>query len=296
MSKKVKQSESDLNSPIPYKYIDADNKIYKDPYLNNNNEDYSEDISGKKSLKTKSKKSKKNKKIFKEKLSEDELYELIEDKNSEIIELNKKTSKLKSKLTLLIKKLNEKITQNAEILYKKELSPSEVQWLTEQCESKKKSLQIEKKMNHSYKVQFNILENKLKARNSLKESKNDSNSDNDINNNRTQSFKSSKITSKSVNLNLNYNVSNNLYMSIEDQINKIKNENKDILMQINNIKNKKVSQKKEVENIMNGEFEIQLKQKNDELLKLQSLKIDAIGKYNTTSKSFEMVKKKIEYY
>ena len=136
MSKKLKQSDSDLNSPIPYKYIDADNKIYKDPYLNNN-EDYSEDISGKKSLKTKSKKTKKNKKINKGKLSEDELYELIEDKNSEIIELNKKTSKLKSKLTLLIKKLNEKITQNAEILYKKELSPSEVQWLTEQCESKK---------------------------------------------------------------------------------------------------------------------------------------------------------------
>ena len=116
MSKKLKQSDSDLNSPIPYKYIDADNKIYKDPYLNNN-EDYSEDISGKKSLKTKSKKTKKNKKIKKGKLSEDELYELIEDKNSEIIELNKKTSKLKSKLTLLIKKLNEKITQNAEILY-----------------------------------------------------------------------------------------------------------------------------------------------------------------------------------
>ena len=105
----------------------------------------------------------------------------------------------------------------------KDLTPSEVQWLTEQFESKKKSLQIEKKMNHSYKVQFNILENKLKARNSLKESKNDSNSDNDINNNnKTQSFKSSKITSKSVNLNLNYNVSNNLYMSLEDQINKIK--------------------------------------------------------------------------
>ena len=130
MSKKVKQSDSDLNSPIPYKYIDADNKIYKDSYLNNNNEDYSDEISGKKSSKTKSKKNQKIKKINKDKLSEDEIYELIEDKNSEILELNKKTSKLKSKLTILIKKLNEKITQNAEILYKKDLTPSEVQWLT----------------------------------------------------------------------------------------------------------------------------------------------------------------------
>ena len=284
MSKKMKQSDSDSNNPIPYKYIDADNKIYKDPYLNNNNEDSSEDIIVKKSQKSKSKKSKKSKKNNIENLSEDEIYELIEEKNSDIIELNKKTEKLKTKLTSLIKKLNEKITENAEILYKKDPSPTEVQWLTEQYESKKRALQIEKKMNHSYKVQYNILENKLKNRNYLKESKNDSsNTENDTNMNtninHTQSIKSLKISNK------NINVSSNLYMSLEDQINKIKNENKDILIKIGEIKNKKVAQKKEVEDIIAGEYDTQFRQKNDELQKLQSLRMDAIAKYNTTNKS-----------
>ena len=100
MSKKLKQSDSDSNSAIPYKYIDADNKIYKDPYLNNISEDYSE-ISGKKPSKSRSKKKKKTKKlnkINKDKLNEDEIYELISEKNEEIIELNKKIFKIKIKI------------------------------------------------------------------------------------------------------------------------------------------------------------------------------------------------------
>lgn len=291
MSKKLKQSDSDSNSAIPYKYIDADNKIYKDPYLNNNSEDYSEDIPLKKSQKSRSKKKRRTKKINKEKLTEDEIYELIEEKNEDIVELNKKTSKLKSKLATLIKKLNDKITENAEILYKKEPSESEIQWLKDQRDSKKKTLQIEQKMNHSYKVQYNILENKLKARNSLKEAKNDTKiSDSEININKTQSIQSSRETNKTI------NVSSSLYMSLEDQINKIKNDNKDILMKINNIKNKKISQKREVDNIINGELDTQFKQKNDELIKLQNLRMDATEKYKTTDKSLEMVKKKIEYF
>ena len=31
----MKQSDSDSNNPIPYKYIDADNKVYKEPILKN---------------------------------------------------------------------------------------------------------------------------------------------------------------------------------------------------------------------------------------------------------------------
>ena len=294
MPKKVKQTDTESSNPIPYKYIDADNKIYKDPYLNNNNDDLSEEIIPKKSSKRKSKSKKtrkSSKKINKEKLSKEEIYDLIEEKNEEIIDLNKKTNKLKIKLTLLIKQLNETITENAEILYKKDPNPSELKWFKDQYDTKKKTLEIEKKINHSYKVQYNILENKLKARNSLKESKNDtSNLENDVSINKTQSVKSLKTSNKSI------NVSSSLYMSIEDQINKIKNENKDILTKINNIKNKKVSQKKEMDKILKGEFDIEFKQKNDELTKLQNLRMDAIEKYNTTSKSLEMAKKKIEYF
>ena len=147
MSTKMKHSDSDSNNPIPYKYIDADNRVYKDPYLNNKNEESSEDLISKKSQKSKSKKRRKSKKINKEKLSEEEIYELMEEKNADIIELNKKTEKLKLKLTSLVKKINAKITENAEILYRKDPSPTEMQWLTEQYDSKKRALQIEHKIN-----------------------------------------------------------------------------------------------------------------------------------------------------
>ena len=289
MSKKVKQSDSELNNSIPYKYIDADNKIYKDPYLNYNNEESSEEISSKKIKK--SKKSKKSKKINLEDLTEEEINDLIEEKNADILKLNKKTEKLKIKLTSAVKKVNEEITENAEILYKKDPSESEIQWLKDQYESKNKALQIEKKMNHSYKVQYTILENKLKARNNLKESTIiANNSEGEMDSNKTQSIKSVKISNKSV------NVSSNLYMSLEDQINKIKNENKELLIKIGSIKEKRVAQKKQVDDIISGELDNQFKQKNDELQKLQSLKVDAVDRFNTTTKSLEMVKKKIEYF
>ena len=208
---------------------------------------------------------------------------------------NKKTEKLKLKLTSLVKKINAKITENAEILYRKDPSPTEIQWLTEQYDSKKRALQIEQKINHSYKVQYNILENKLKNRKNLKESKSDSNNmENEITVNKTQSLKSLRLPNK--NKNININISSNLYMSLEDQINKVRNENNDILNKIRNIKNKKVLQIKEVDNIINGEYENEYKQKNDELNKLQSLKVDAIEKYKTTLKSLEQIKKKIEYF
>jgi hypothetical protein len=228
----MKQSDTDSSHPIEYKYIDADNKIYKDPYLNNNNQESSEEVSGKQSDNMSPQNIKKSKFISKRDISEDELYELIEEKNGQLIELNKKTKKLKAKLTSIIKMLNEKIAENAEILYKKDINPLEFQWLTEQYESKRKTLQIEQKINHSYKIQYNILQNKLKSRNSVKEMKNANllsklvSKENDINNN-TQSLK----TNSKTNL-----VNGRLYMSVEDQINIIKNENK-ILDEINENKN-----------------------------------------------------------
>ena len=288
----MKQSDTDSSHPIEYKYIDADNKIYKDPYLNNNNQESSEEVSGKQSDNMSPQNIKKSKFISKRDISEDELYELIEEKNGQLIELNKKTKKLKAKLTSIIKMLNEKIAENAEILYKKDINPLEFQWLTEQYESKRKTLQIEQKINHSYKIQYNILQNKLKSRNSVKEMKNANllsklvSKENDINNN-TQSLK----TNSKTNL-----VNGRLYMSVEDQINIIKNENKDILSKINEIKNNKISQKKEVDVIINGDLESQLKIKAEELQQIKILKKDAIEKFNTTNRSIEMMNKKVEHF
>lgn len=288
----MKQSDTDSNHPIPYKYIDADNKIYKDPYLNNNNEESSEEVSGKQSDNMRLQNIKKSKYLSKGDMSEDELYELIEEKNEQLIDLNKKTKKLKTKLTSIIKMLNEKIAENAEILYKKEINPLEFQWLTEQYEAKRKTLQIEQKINHSYKIQYNILQNKLKNRNNVKEMKNTNllskvaSKENDINSN-TQSLKSNSKTNL---------VNGRLYMNVEDQINIIKNENKDILSKINEIKNKKISQKKEVDVIISGDLESQLKSKAEELQQIKILKKDAIEKFNTTNRAIEMMNKKVEHY
>ena len=271
----MKQSDLESNNKIPYKYIDADNKIYKDPYLNNN-DDSSIEISAKHSNDIS--------RIDPKKLSDDELCKFIEDKDKILIELNTKRETLKTELTTSIQRLNEIITENAELLYKKSPSPAEVKWLTEQYNAKKKTLDIEKKINHSYKVQYNILENKMKTRNSNLNSKNNTNSDSEMNSN---SLKMSNKSSK---------VSSNLYMSVEDQINKIKNENKDMIIKINNIKNRKASQKREMDSILKGELNSQLEQKCEELQKLKSLKYEAEEKFNTTNRTLEMMNKKVDNF
>lgn len=271
----MKQSDLEANNKIPYKYIDADNKIYKDSYLNSNN-DSSIEISGKHSNDIS--------KIDPKKLSEDELCKLIEDKDNILIDLNQKRETLKTELTSSIQRLNEMITENAELLYKKSPSPAEVKWLTEQYNAKKKTLDIEKKINHSYKVQYNILENKMKTRNSNLNSKNNTNSDSEMNG------KSLKISNKST------KVSSNLYMSVEDQINKIKNENKDMVLKISTIKNRKASQKREMDSILNGELNSLLEQKCEELQKLKSLKYEAEEKFNTSNRALEMMNKKVDNF
>lgn len=271
----MKQSDLEANNKIPYKYIDADNKIYKDSYLNSNN-DSSIEISGKHSNDIS--------KIDPKKLSEDELCKLIEDKDNILIDLNQKRETLKTELTSSIQRLNEMITENAELLYKKSPSPAEVKWLTEQYNAKKKTLDIEKKINHSYKVQYNILENKMKTRNSNLNSKNNTNSDSEMNG------KSLKISNKST------KVSSNLYMSVEDQINKIKNENKDMVLKISTIKNRKALQKREMDSILNGELNSQLEQKCEELQKLKSLKYEAEEKFNTSNRALEMTNKKVDNF
>ena len=72
MSKNVKQSDTDTNNKIPYKYIDADNKVYQEPILKNDKGEISEDISNDHSTISKKNKNKK-KKIKIKKLYEEEI-------------------------------------------------------------------------------------------------------------------------------------------------------------------------------------------------------------------------------
>ena len=283
----MKQFNSDFNNPIPYEYIDADNKVYKEPILKNDKGEISSDSSPEKS--TSSKKIVENKIENIENLSEDEIRNLIDEKVGLIQGLGQKTNNLQKKLQLALKQLNNKIQESANILYKKDANSIELKWLQEKFEAKKNLLNTEKKINHSYKVQYKILEGKIKNRNAIKASKKNLNVNASHSLNKTNSTKSLSTT-KSV------TVSNSLYMNIEDELNLIKNKNMELISEINKIKEKKISQKKELEDILNGDLENQLKSKMEELQQYNKLRMDCNDKYKTLNKSMNMVKENIKHF
>ena len=287
----MKQSDTEANSPIPYKYIDADNKVYKDPILRNDKGEISEDITPNQSMVSKNNKKKKDLNVDIENLSEDEIRNLIDEKSQSIQQLSKKTNNLQKKLKNALKQLNDKIQDSAEILYKKEANTTELQWLEEKYKTKQNLLNTEKKINHSYKVQYKILDNKLKNRNIVKSLK--KNIENETQN--TQNINKT-FSTKSLSVNKSANISNSLYMNIEDEILMIKNKNKEIIAEISKIKESKVSQQKKVDEIINGELELELRQKMEELQQLNMMKMDYEEKYKTLNRSMNMAKEKIKHF
>ena len=287
----MKQSDTEGNSPIPYKYIDADNKVYKDPILRNDKGEISEDITPNQSMVSKNNKKKKDLNVDIENLSEDEIRNLIDEKSQSIQQLSKKTNNLQKKLKNALKQLNDKIQDSAEILYKKEANSTELQWLEEKYKTKQNLLNTEKKINHSYKVQYKILDNKLKNRNIVKSLK--KNIENEAQN--TQNINKT-FSTKSLSVNKSANISNSLYMNIEDEILMIKNKNKEIIAEISKIKESKVSQQKKVDEIINGELELELRQKMEELQQLNMMKMDYEEKYKTLNRSMNMAKEKIKHF
>ena len=287
----MKQSDTEANSPIPYKYIDADNKVYKDPILRNDKGEISEDITPNQSMVSKNNKKKKDLNVDIENLSEDEIRNLIDEKSQSIQQLSKKTNNLQKKLKNALKQLNDKIQDSAEILYKKEANSTELQWLEEKYKTKQNLLNTEKKINHSYKVQYKILDNKLKNRNIVKSLK--KNIENEAQN--TQNINKT-FSTKSLSVNKSANISNSLSMNIEDEILMIKNKNKEIIAEISKIKESKVSQQKKVDEIINGELELELRQKMEELQQLNMMKMDYEEKYKTLNRSMNMAKEKIKHF
>jgi hypothetical protein len=293
MSKNVKQSDTDTNNKIPYKYIDADNKVYQEPILKNDKGEISEDISNDHSTISKKNKNKK-KNVNVENLSEEEIKNLIDEKTESIRQLGKKTTNLQKKLQKSLKQLNDKIQEGAEILYKKEINSNELDWLKEKLNTKQNLLNTEKKINHSYKVQYKILENKLKNRKIMKDSKKIL--DNDSNTNISQTINKTQSTKSLLKVNKSVTVSNNLYMNIEDEIQMIKNKNKEMIAEITKIKKEKVSKQKKVDDIISGELESQLRLKMEELQQFNMMKMDCKDRYSTLDKSMNMAKEKIKHF
>ena len=286
----MKQSDTDTNNQIPYKYIDADNKVYKEPILKNDKGESSEDISN--DISAISKKSKK-KNINIEDMSDKEIKNLTNEKIESIRKLGKKTNNLQKKLKAALKQLNDKIQEGAEILYKKESNANELEWLKEKYDSKQNLLNTEKKINHSYKVQYKLLESKLNNRKKIKDYKRSLENDTHIN--VSQSINKTQ-SSKSLNVNKSFSVSNSLYMNIEDEIRIIKNKNKELISEINKIKKDKISQQKKVDDIIYGELDTQLKLKTEELQQFQVMKMECKDKYNNLDKLINMAKETMKHF
>ena len=286
----MKQSETDASNQIPYKYIDADNKVYQEPIIKNDKGESSEEASNDVSAISK-KNEKKNVDI--ENMSEKEIKDLINEKIESIRKLGKKTNNLQKKLKSALKQLNDKIQEGAEILYKREPNSNELDWLKEKFDSKQNLLTTEKKINHSYKVQYNLLENKLNNRKKIKDSK--KGIENNTNMTVSQSINKTQ-SSKSLNVNKSFSVSNNLYMNIEDEIKILKNKNKEIISEINKIKKEKVSQQKKVDDIIYGELDAQFKLKTEELQQFQVMKMECKEKYNNITKLINMAKETMKHF
>ena len=286
----MKQSDTDTNNQIPYKYIDADNKVYKEPILKNDKGESSEEVSN--DISSISKKSKK-KNINIEDMSDKDIKNLTNEKIESIRKLGKKTNNLQKKLKAALKQLNDKIQEGAEILYKKESNANELEWLKEKYDSKQNLLNTEKKINHSYKVQYKLLESKLNNRKKIKDSKRSLENDTHIN--VSQSINKTQ-SSKSLNVNKSFSVSNSLYMNIEDEIRIIKNKNKELISEINKIKKDKISQQKKVDDIIYGELDTQLKLKTEELQQFQVMKMECKDKYNNLDKLINMAKETMKHF
>ena len=162
------ETETNERQHIPYKYENAKDSDFH-PQQYNNSVEVSEsggDIMKKineEANKLNTIVDKNDLKIFSkyEDLSEEQLRSLINEKNDTLIKLNSKKDESKEQLSSLLKEINQTITDNADILYKENIDPETIEYLQNEIGIKKKELKYAKGINHSAKIQYNALNNKL---------------------------------------------------------------------------------------------------------------------------------------
>ena len=185
----ITTENEDKQQNISYRYENAKDNEYH-PKPSNNNVETSEsgaDLMKKINEEADNLKSiivKKDLKIFSkyEDLNEEQLKKLIEEKNDNLLKLNKQKEDSKNKLSDILKKLNKTITDNSDILYKEKPDPEIIFFLQKEIENKKKELKIAKNMNHSCKCQYNAMCNKLNKKNKSNEKDNGENKINNLKN------------------------------------------------------------------------------------------------------------------
>ena len=162
------ETETNERQHIPYKYENAKDSDFH-PQQYNNSVEVSEsggDIMKKineEANKLNTIVDKNDLKIFSkyEDLSEEQLRSLINEKNDTLIKLSSKKDESKEQLSSLLKEINQTITDNADILYKENIDPETIEYLQNEIGIKKKELKYAKGINHSAKIQYNALNNKL---------------------------------------------------------------------------------------------------------------------------------------
>ena len=257
-------SSGDEKQYIPYKYENAKNKVYKEKNIDNSeisktNSDIMANIDNEaKKINNKIKQS--DLKIFSkyQNYSEEELLNLIKEKNESLIKLSDEKDKAKKTLNSIIKKLNNTISSNAEILCKAEPDPETIFDLENTLESKKKLLKASKNLNQTTKSQYNSMINK-------------------------------KVDN-------NTNGKDGKKNDIETHLIDLKNENKNLELQIKKYKDDGVSKQRELEIICEDKlYPAKIKMKSDEFQDVLNQKHGYSKKINLSLNSLKNLIKELNY-
>ena len=193
-----------------------------------------------------------------EDLSDNELVNLIKEKNQYIIKLSDQKDKIKKSLNKIIKNLNNAISNNADILCKEEVDPEAIIELEKTLTLKKKELKLSKNMNQTLKSQYKSMTNKLSGNNKGKEKK--------------------KIN------------------DLETNLIKLKNENKNLELQIRKYKDDEISNQKELEIICENKlYPAKIKMKSDEYQNILNQKNLYNNKINMSLNSIKNLIKEINH-
>ena len=264
------QSNSKIKKSIPYKYENAKNIEYKDKNLDDSdlsktNNDIMINIENE-AKKIKNNINQKDLKIFSkyENFSENELADLLEEKNQTLIKLSDEKDKSKDTLNQIVKNLNLAISKNADILCKEQADPETVIELNKILDSKKKALKVAKNLNQTFKIQYNTMINKISGNNNSKE--------------KNKKNKNSNMDEK------------------ETHLIELKNENKNLELEIRKYKDDEISKQKELEIICEDKlYPAKIKMKSDENQNLLNQKYECFKKINFSLNSIKNLIQELNY-
>ena len=256
------KSQNNNIKNIINKYENTKNKEYNDKILNNSelslsNNDIMKSID-KEAKKLKTNIIEKDLKIFSkyEDLSEEQILNLIKEKNESLIKLSDEKDKSKEVLNKIIKNLNSALANNADILCKEEADPETINELKKIIDSKKKALKISKNSNQTFKSQYNSMVSKMSNNNS---------------------------GNKKINEN-------------DTHIIELRNENKNLELEIRKYKDDEISKQKELEIICDNKlYPSKIKMKSDENQNLLNQKHEYYKKINMSLNSVKNLIKEINH-